>query len=127
MSVFARIFVVAVVVAGSVSLAAHTLAQMQPPPAGPRPPTPGQERPAAAEQEIEGEIRSIDPATRKVTLTDSTVLMIPAGAQLPPSMKAGATIIARYKEEAGTKVPTGIGVQPSASPRTAPPAGSPKQ
>jgi hypothetical protein len=83
------------------------------------------ERPAAAEQEVEGQIRSIDRASREVTLTDGTKLMIPAGAQLPPSVKEGATIIARYKEEAGTKVLTGIGVQPAASPRTAPPAGPP--
>lgn len=125
MSVFARV-VVAVVVAGSVSLAAETLAQMQPP-AGQRSPTPGAERPATEEREVEGQIRSIDPATRELTLTDGTRLVIPEGAQLPPDVKEGATIIARYQEEGGAKVLTGIGVQPSASPRTAPPGGSPRR
>jgi len=126
MSAFARVFV-AIVVAGSVSLAAETLAQMQPPPAGQRPPTPEVERPAAAEQELEGQIANINPATREVTLTDGTKLLIPTGAQLPPDVKVGATIIARYTEAAGAKVLTGIGVQPSASPRTAPPPGSPQR
>jgi hypothetical protein len=126
MSALARVFI-AIMVAGSVSLAAEAQAQRQPPPAGQRPPTPGIERPATAEQEIEGQIQSIDPATREVVLTDGTKLMIPAGAKLPPGVKEGATIIARYIEDAGTKVLTGIGVQPSASPRTAPPTGSPKR
>ncbi len=126
MSVLVRVFV-AIVVAGLVSLAAETLAQMQSPPAAQRPSTPGVENPATGEKEVEGQIRSIDPATREVTLTDGTKLMIPAGAMLPPDVKEGATIVARYTEEAGTKVLTGIGVQPSASPRTAPPAGSPKR
>ncbi|MGH7392859.1 MAG: hypothetical protein ACREM3_25910 [Candidatus Rokuibacteriota bacterium] len=125
MSVFARVFV-AIVVAGSVGLAAETLAQMQPP-AGQRPPPSGVERPATGEREVEGQVRSIDSATREVTLTDGTKLMIPAGAQLPPDVKEGVIIIARYKEEAGEKVLTGIGVQPSASPGTAPPAGSPRR
>ncbi len=105
---------VAIVVAGSLSLAAETLAQTQPPP-------------ATEEREVEGQIRSIDPATREVILMDGTRLVIPEGAQLPPDVREGATIIARYQEEAGAKVLTGIGVQPSASPRTAPPGGSPRR
>jgi hypothetical protein len=62
-----------------------------------------------------------------VTLADGTKLVIPAGAKLSPDVKAGANVVASYKEEAGKKVLTGIEVQPSASPRTARPAGSPKQ
>jgi hypothetical protein len=53
--------------------------------------------------------------------------VIPAGAKISPDVKAGANVVASYKEEAGKKVLTGIEVQPSASPRTARPAGSPKQ
>lgn len=61
-----------------------------------------------------------------MTLADGTKLMIPAGARLSPDVKEGATVVASYKQEAGKKVLTEIEVQPSASPRTAPPAGSPK-
>jgi hypothetical protein len=123
MNAFTRALV-AIVVAGSVGLAAETAAQTQAPSAGQKPPTPGAEKPAAGEQKVEGQIKSVD--RKEVTLANGTKLTIPEGAKLSPDVKAGATVVARYNEEAGKKVLTGIEVQPSASPRTAPPAGSPK-
>jgi len=123
MRVFPRVLI-AIVVTGSVGLAAETVAQMQAPPAG-QPATPGADKPAKAEQKVEGQIKSVDPAKREMTLADGTKLAIPEGVKLPPDAKAGATVTASYKEEGGKKVLTNIEVQPSASPRTAPPAGSP--
>jgi Cu/Ag efflux protein CusF len=126
MSVFSRA-VVAIVVAGSVGLAAETAAQTQPP-AGPRPPIPGAEKPATGEQKLQGQIKSIDPPKKEVTFADGTKFTIPEGAKLSPDVKEGATVVASYKEEAGKKVLTRIEVQPpSASPRTAPPAGPPQR
>jgi Cu/Ag efflux protein CusF len=120
MSGFSRVLI-AIVVAGSVGLAAATAAQTQ------TPPTPGAEKPATGEQKVEGQIKSIDPSTKEVTLADGTKLVIPAGAKISPDVKAGANVVASYKEEAGKKVLTRIELQPSASPPTAPPAGSPKR
>jgi hypothetical protein len=63
-----------------------------------------------------------------VTFADGTKFTIPEGAKLSPDVKEGATVVASYKEEAGKKVLTRIAVQPpSASPRTAPPAGPPQR
>ena len=122
---FSRVLI-AIAVAGAVGLAVETAAQTPPPPARQKPSTPGAEKPARGEQKVEGQIKSIDPSKKEVTLADGTKLMIPAGAKLSPDVKEGATVVASYKEEAGKKVVTEIEVQPSASPRTAPPAGSPK-
>jgi hypothetical protein len=122
MSVFPRVLAI-IIAASSVILAVEAMAQVQPPPAGQKPRTPGAATPAPREREVEGQIKSVD--RREVTLTDGTRFVIPPGAMLPPDVKEGSIIVARYMEEAGEKVLTGIGVQPSAAPRAAPPASSP--
>jgi Cu/Ag efflux protein CusF len=118
MSRFSAVLVAAVVVV-AVGLAAETVAQTQRPP--------GAEKPAAGEQKVEGQVRSIDPSKKELTLADGTKFTIPAGTKLPSNVKAGATVTASYKEEAGKKVLTAVEVQPAASPPTAPPAGAPKR
>lgn len=118
MSVFSTVLV-AIVIAVSVGLAAETVAQTQRPP--------GAEKPATGEQKVEGRVQSIDPSKKEMTLADGTKFTIAAGTKLPPNVKAGATVTASYKEEAGKKVLTAVEVQPSASPPTTPPAGAPKR
>jgi hypothetical protein len=125
MSVFSTVLV-AIVVAVSVGLAVETVAQTQRPPGAEKPATPGAEKPATGEQKVEGQVKSIDPAKKEMTLADGTKFTIPEGIKLPPNVKAGTTVTASYKEEAGKKVLTEIEVQPAASPRTAPP-GAPKR
>lgn len=126
MSVFPTILV-AIVIAASVGLAAETVAQTQRPPGAQKPSTPGAEKPATAEQKVEGQIQSIDPSKKEMTLADGTKFTIPAGTRVPPDLKAGATVTASYKEEAGKKVLTAVEVQPAASPPTTPPVGAPKR
>ena len=126
MSLFSTILV-AIVIAASVGLAAETVAQTQRPPGAEKPSTPGAEKPATAEQKVEGRVQSIDPSKKEMTLADGTKFTIPAGTKLPPDVKAGATVTASYKEEAGKKILTAVEVQPAASPPTQPPAGAPKR
>lgn len=126
MSALARVLV-AIVVAVSVGLAAETVAQTQRPPGAEKPATPGAEKPAAAEKKVEGQVRSIDPSKKEMTLADGTKFTIAADTKLPPDVKAGATVTASYKEEGGKKVLTAVEVQPAASPPTTPPAGGPKR
>lgn len=126
MSVFPTILV-AIVIAASVGLAAETVAQTQRPPGAQKPSTPGAEKRATAEQKVEGQIQSIDPSKKEMTLADGTKFTIPAGTRVPPDVKAGATVTASYKEEAGKKVLTAVEVQAAASPPTTPPAGAPKR
>lgn len=57
MNAFTRALV-AIVVAGSVGLAAQTSAQTRAPSTGQKPPTPEAEKPAAGEQKVEGQIKS---------------------------------------------------------------------
>lgn len=118
MSIFATVLV-SIVVAVSVGLAGETVAQTQRPP--------GAEKPATGEQKVEGQIKSIDASKKEMTLADGTKFTIPKGTTLPRGVKAGATVTASYKEEAGKKVLTSVEVQPAASPRTTPPAGAPKR
>jgi len=126
MSVFSTVLV-AIVVAVSVGLAGETVAQTQRPPGAEKPATPGAEKPATGEQRIEGRVKSIDASKKEMTLADGTKFTIPVGTTIPPDVKAGATVTASYKEEAGKKVLTSVEVQPAASPRTTPPAGAPKR
>jgi hypothetical protein len=88
---------------------------------------PRAEKPAAGEQKVEGQVRSIDPSKKEMTLADGAKFTIPAETKLPPEVKRGATVTSSYKEEAGKKVLTAVEVQPAASPRTTPPVGAPKR
>jgi|SRR5262245_3874772 len=128
----------AIVVTASVTLVAEAMAQTQPPPpAGQRPPPAGAGRPPAGEETIvEGQIKSVDSSGTAITLTDGTRLAVPPGATLRPVVTPGATVVATYKEENGSKVLTALVVteplaSPPAKPRpeapsTAPPGTSPK-
>lgn len=126
MSVFPTVLV-AIVVAVSVGLASETFAQTQRPPGTEKPSTPRAEKPATGEQKVEGQVKSIDVSKKEMTLADGTKFTIPEGTTVPPDVKAGATVTASYKEEAGKKVLTSVEVQAAASPRTTPPAGGPKK
>ncbi len=64
-----------------------------------------------AEKQIEGKIKTV--AGNKVTLTDGTVLTIPAGVKVEQAdLKPGATVKASYEEKGGQKVVTDLRVQP---------------
>jgi cytoskeletal protein RodZ len=126
MSMFAALLV-AIVVAVSVGVAGETVAQTQRSPGAEKPATPEAEKPATAEKKVEGQVKSIDAAKKEMTLTDGTTFTISEGTTVPPDVKAGASVTASYKEEAGKKVLTSVEVQPAASPRTTPPAGGPKR
>lgn len=111
-----------------VSLVTEAIADMQAAPS------------AGQEQEVEGQVRSIDPSGTAITLTDGTRLVTPPGAAIKPgALTEGATVIASYREENGQKVMTELVVkEPAASPPTeprsspggppaAPPSDSPKR
>lgn len=117
---------IAILMTASVTLVAGATAQTQAPPAGQRPPAEGVEKPRrGAEKKLEGQVQSVDPSGRGMTLTDGTTLMAPPGTAIRPgAITAGMTVIASYTEENGEKVLTDLTVkEPSASPSTAP--GSP--
>lgn len=131
---------IAILVMASLTLGAEAMAQTQaPPPAGQRVAPPGSDAPARGEEKmVEGQVKSVDPSGTEVTLTDGTKLVTPSGAIIRPgALTEGTTVIARYTEENGEKVLTGLAVkEPSASPPTeprspgapsTPPAGAPKR
>lgn len=119
----------AILVTASVTLVAEAMAQTQPPPpAGQRPPPTGAGRPPAGDEKtVEGQIKSVDPTGAAITLTDGTRLAVPPGATLRPGVVTpGATVVATYREENGSKVLTALVVtEPSASPPTEPRSGPP--
>jgi hypothetical protein len=112
----------AILMMGSVTFVAETMAQTQAPPAGQRPPPPAAGTPAAKEKIVQGEVKSVHPEGTEITLTDGTRLVAPPGAALRPGVLAeGMTVIASYREENGEKVLTELAVtEPSASPPTGP-------
>jgi hypothetical protein len=131
-----RILIATLVTASSV-FAVEAIAQMQtPPPAGQRPPPPGAETPVqGGEKLVEGQVKSIDPSGTEIILTDGTRLVVPQGATIRPGvLTEGTTVVARYREQNGSKVLTALALkEPAASPPTAPrqpsptpPGGSPK-
>lgn len=94
-------------------------------------PSAGGKAPAAAgEQSVTGEIQSINPSGKELTLKDGTKLVLKDDAKMQ-GLKEGATVTAKYKVESGQNVVTSIDVQaPAASPPTttpAPPAPEKKQ
>lgn len=61
---------------------------------------------AAAGAEIEGKIKSVDTASRSITLENGTQLVIPAEAVVDDHrlLQSGAEIRASYEEKDGRKV-----------------------
>ena len=60
----------------------------------------------AAAAEIEGKIKSIDPATRSITLENGTLLVMRTGAVVDDHrlLQPGAEIRASYEEKDGQKI-----------------------
>jgi len=65
----------------------------------------------AAQQpkQVQGEVKSVDPAKKMVTLNDGTMLMVSDDAKLK-ELKPGTKIKASYDEKGGQKVTTSIEV-----------------
>ena len=84
-----------------------------PPPAGRSSPPHGARTPAPeAENAVEGRIENVDPSRTAITLSDGTKLVTPAGAVLKPGVVTeGILVVARYREENGAKVLTGLTVK----------------
>jgi len=67
---------------------------------------------AGTMKQIEGAIKSVDPAGRMLTLMDGTELTLPPTASLPPdALKEGDIVRASYEEQDGQKVLTSLEVQ----------------
>jgi len=132
---------VAILAIAPVSFVTEAIAEMQAPPsAGQKPSRPGAQTPTQGEeQEVEGQVKSVDPSGKELILTDGTKLVTPPGAAIRPGLREGTTVIASYREENGQKVLTELVVkEPAASPPTeprsspggppaAPPSDSPKR
>ena len=60
----------------------------------------------AAAAELEGKIKSIDPATRSITLENGTLLVMRTGAVVDDHrlLQPGAEIRASYEEKDGQKI-----------------------
>ena len=62
---------------------------------------------------VEGQIQSVDPSGRVVTLDDGTTLTIPPTARVDRNaLKPGATVKASFEEMGADKVVTSIQVTP---------------
>ena len=105
---------------GLTVVTAESTAQTQTPqPGGPTGPSPrAQSSTPGQEKVIRGQVKSIDPSMAAITLVDGTTLVAPSGELIQPGLE-GATVLARYREDAGVKVLIQLAVapEPSASPR----------
>jgi hypothetical protein len=73
---------------------------------------PGAPGAGATMQQIEGKIKSVDPAGRMVTLEDGTKLMIPPALNVQRgALKEGAIVKASFEERGGQKVVTSLEVR----------------
>src|SRR5262245_26292807 len=122
-------FLIVILAAIPAAFVAQSMAQTRQPS-----PTPGADAPAPADEKmVQGQVRSIDPSQREITLTDGTTLVLPPGATLRPgALREGATVIARYREEQGKNVLTALAladpaVPGSRSPSPPSPGESPKR
>jgi NADPH-dependent 2,4-dienoyl-CoA reductase/sulfur reductase-like enzyme len=120
---------IVILAAVSVAFVAQSMAQTRQPS-----PTPRGDTPASADEKmVQGQVRSIDPSEREITLTDGTTLVLPPGATLRPgALREGATVIARYREEQGKNVLIALALADPATPGShapspAPPGESPKR
>ena len=67
---------------------------------------------AGGMRQIEGAIKSVDPAGRMLTLADGTELTLPPTANIPPgALKEGDIVKASYEEHGGQKVVTSLELQ----------------
>jgi hypothetical protein len=119
-----RMVTILVAILASATFVAEARAQTQvPPPAEQSSPPRDDQTPArGAEKTVEGQVGSVDPSRTEITLTDGTRLVTPAGIVIKPGIDMeGMIVVARYTEENGQKVMTGIAVKDKG------PSGSPKQ
>lgn len=64
--------------------------------------------------DIEGQVKSVDPSGRMVTLEDGTKLTIPPTTKVDKNaLKPGATVKASFEEKGADKVVTSIQVMPA--------------
>ena len=63
----------------------------------------------AMAKQVQGAVKSVDPAKKMVTLEDGTMLMVSDAAKLK-ELKPGTKIKASYDEKGGQKVTTSIEV-----------------
>jgi len=75
----------------------------------PAPAAPAQTAPGA-EKSLEGKVKMLDAAKKRLTLEDGTTLMIPSGVQVA-ELKPGATVKVSYQEQGSQKILTHIEVQ----------------
>jgi Cu/Ag efflux protein CusF len=93
----------ATVVAGSLVWASGTMAQMQTP--SPTQAAPGAAAPGAMEKQVEGQIKSVDPSGKKLTLADGTELTIPTTVKVTRTeLQPGTSVKVAYEEQGGAKV-----------------------
>jgi hypothetical protein len=92
----------ATVVAGSLVWASGAMAQMQTPPLQV---APGGAAPRAVEKQIEGQIKSVDPSGKTLTLADGTEFTIPGTVKvLRTELQPGANVKVAYEEQGGAKI-----------------------
>ena len=105
---FLSIFGIAVVVLS-------TQAWLTPAPAQQERAAPAQMERAAPVKHVEGQIKSVDPSGKTLTLSNGTMLMIPDTVKVNrDELKPGAQVKAAYEEEAGGgKVATSLEVHPA--------------
>ena len=97
----------ATVVAGSLVLASVAMAQMQTPPKSPSPAqvAPGAAAPGAMEKQLQGQIKSVDPSGKTLTLADGTEFTIPSTVKvLRTELQPGANVKVAYEEQGGAKI-----------------------
>lgn len=93
-----RGMVVAVAI-GSLIWTAAAVAQTQAPASG------APAAPAAMGKQIEGQVKSLDPTGKKLTLADGTEFTIPAGVKVERAELApGAMVRVAYEEQNGQKI-----------------------
>lgn len=68
-------------------------------------------------RQIQGTIKSVDPAKKTLTLEDGTTLRIPSSVQVAPNaLKKGARVsakYAKYEDQGGENVVTSLRVEPA--------------
>ena len=66
--------------------------------------------PAGAVKTIEGQVMTIDPAGKSLTLSDGTKLTVPESVKVSGDLKPGAKVKAAYEEKGGQKILTDLEV-----------------
>ena len=69
---------------------------------------------AAWAADVEGQVKSVDPSGRMITLDDGTTLTIPPTTKIDKNaLKPGAKVKASFEEKGADKVVTSIQVMPA--------------